>query len=479
MHDFRCGLALPIVAVLLGVLGGSQADAGEEPDLSVEFGRKRGNVENGTAYDKAFIKIGNYTKVILPDDAAVRHDGEQKTLQIYMKKTLSFGGHPPEPISIKQARRYMGCAVQTEKTALVVATYGEWHSIEGGARMRLLLVVPKEVEIEKRPRLSGEKSIGGDWNGIYLTKPVEVKEGYWYGPASPGAGWEAVPAVPDLERRALAVTDVDVKVLNLSDTQVTDIGVKDLAGLKNLQVLVLARTRVTDAGLKELANLKTLQALNLNGTNVTDAGLKQLAGLQSLQRLDLNYTNVTEAGVKELAGLTNLQWLDLSGTNVTDAGLKHLAGLQSLDRLDLNYTNVTDAGLKELAGLKNLSALRLTCTKVTDAGLKELAGMKSLSVLALRETRVTDAGAAEFLKARPKCYVQRVIICLTPDHTEQKHSSFGLADILNVAPGCPNRVLFEIPSLVHRGAAIRSCRTVLPSQDAVKCWRRKTANSGS
>ena len=44
---------------------------------------------------------------------------------------------------------------------------------------------------------------------------------------------------------------------------------------------------MTDAGLKELAGLKNLQTLDLGGTQVTDAGLKELAGLKSLQSLNL------------------------------------------------------------------------------------------------------------------------------------------------------------------------------------------------
>ena len=38
----------------------------------------------------------------------------------------------------------------------------------------------------------------------------------------------------------------------------------------------LSNTKVTDAGLKELAALKSLTDLNLSNTKVTDAGLKEL-----------------------------------------------------------------------------------------------------------------------------------------------------------------------------------------------------------
>ena len=56
-----------------------------------------------------------------------------------------------------------------------------------------------------------------------------------------------------------------------------------MAELKGLQSLDLSNTFVTDAGLKELARLMRLQTLNLSGTDVTDAGLKELAGLMLMR----------------------------------------------------------------------------------------------------------------------------------------------------------------------------------------------------
>ena len=41
-------------------------------------------------------------------------------------------------------------------------------------------------------------------------------------------------------------------------------------------------TQVTDAGLKEFGGLKNLASLNLGGMQVTDKGLKELAGLKNL-----------------------------------------------------------------------------------------------------------------------------------------------------------------------------------------------------
>jgi hypothetical protein len=71
---------------------------------------------------------------------------------------------------------------------------------------------------------------------------------------------------------------------------------------------------------------KPIVGVDLDRTQVTDAGLKMLAGLKQLQKLNLDHTRVTDTGLKELAGLKHLEVLVLSGTKVTDAGLKEWPG---------------------------------------------------------------------------------------------------------------------------------------------------------
>jgi hypothetical protein len=139
-------------------------------------------VENGSAFDRASLDVTPYRVLILPDDSEVREGAPEKTLQIFMCKTLAFGGHPPERMSVSGVRKNMGCAVKAEGDTLTVATFGEWDShIEGGTFMGLLFVVPEGVEVQ----LSGGHSAGREWHGAYLTKPKDAKGGYWYGPASP------------------------------------------------------------------------------------------------------------------------------------------------------------------------------------------------------------------------------------------------------------------------------------------------------
>jgi len=107
-----------------------------------------------------------------------------------------------------------------------------------------------------------------------------------------------------------------------------------------------------DVPLKALVRFKKLQSLNIgavrNVNKKTQIDLKDLAGMTNLQAIYLFYLPVTDAQLKHLAGLKNLQVLDLSSTNVTDAGLRELAGLKALRWLNASTAYVTAKGVAKL-----------------------------------------------------------------------------------------------------------------------------------
>ena len=111
----------------------------------------------------------------------------------------------------------------------------------------------------------------------------------------------------------------------------------------------MAGAKAGDAQLESLKPVvEQLFWLNLGGTAVTDAGLKQLSGLKNLRRLHLEKTAVGDDGMAALAGLGELRYLNLYSTKVTDKGLGAIAGLKKLENLYLWQTQVTDAGAAEL-----------------------------------------------------------------------------------------------------------------------------------
>jgi Leucine-rich repeat (LRR) protein len=92
---------------------------------------------------------------------------------------------------------------------------------------------------------------------------------------------------------------------------------------------------VTDAVLThvvQLADLRKWVCLDLSETAITDAGLKQLKEVTNLLELDLSHTQITDAGLMHVKGLPDLTRLSLRGTDVTDAGLEHLEALTPLGR---------------------------------------------------------------------------------------------------------------------------------------------------
>jgi len=100
--------------------------------------------------------------------------------------------------------------------------------------------------------------------------------------------------------------------------------------------------------LDHLRALTDLRHLQLSESQVTDAGLKNLTKLRKLELLWLYGTHITDAGLQSIEGLTDLFWLDLTGTQVTDLGLEHLKELKGLKWLELSRTQVTSQGIKEL-----------------------------------------------------------------------------------------------------------------------------------
>jgi len=84
-----------------------------------------------------------------------------------------------------------------------------------------------------------------------------------------------------------------------------------LAELQQLTSIDLGSCeQITDAGLKAVVKLKQLTTLGLRGTQITGVGIKELATLQKLTALNLAQCNrLTDKGLKEVAKLQQLTYL--------------------------------------------------------------------------------------------------------------------------------------------------------------------------
>jgi hypothetical protein len=159
--------------------------------------------------------------------------------------------------------------------------------------------------------------------------------------------------------------------LYLSNTGITDAGLRHLSGLPNLEDLKIGNidprhaspgaklplNTITDAGLIHLKSLKRLQGLDLGGLPVSDEGLDVLKDLPNLGGLYLERTKVRGPWFGRLKSLPGLAVVYLDGSTITDEGLSHLKGATNLQCLSLVEIPLTTRGLTSLTSLPKLNRL--------------------------------------------------------------------------------------------------------------------------
>lgn len=161
---------------------------------------------------------------------------------------------------------------------------------------------------------------------------------------------------------------VDLRVWSGTETDFT--AVRNLTGTTavNLQ----GRNWVTDRHLMILGYLTSLTWLDLSETGISDEGIKYLSKLGRLRTLNLCGTRVTDAGLGGLRSLRCLEHLDVSGTAVTDDGLSELSGIVSIRALLAHNTGITNAGLTSLSRYPQLRTFGCLGTRITTDGLSRL-----------------------------------------------------------------------------------------------------------
>jgi Leucine-rich repeat (LRR) protein len=221
----------------------------------------------------------------------------------------------------------------------------------------------------------------------------------------------------------------NLKTLRFTNNgKLTDAGMEQLAGLKNLEVFNFVGTAITGRAYAKFDGFTKLAKVSHRGSSIDDEGLKQLCDhLPNLESLSLAHAKFTDAGAPQLAKLTKLKSLELGTPHATPACLRNLVTLP-LENLQLGEGFDKPESLPNIRDFKTLTRLTLTnCAKTTDDDLRLLATMKRLESLELGNLPMTDERIAQlkpfaFLKTfrlvqRPKAYpddIQAKIKALLP-----------------------------------------------------------------
>jgi hypothetical protein len=156
----------------------------------------------------------------------------------------------------------------------------------------------------------------------------------------------------------------NLRVLQLNKTRITAAGIAHLMKLTALEVLDVSGTDA--ARLKGWPDLPALTNLDLSETDLGDEDLPQLARYPHLRLIYAKKTKLTGKTLDSLAKLERLGLLRLNDSPITDEGVRHLVKLTQLNHFELSGTQVTDACLPHLAGAK-AKYIQLGFTKVSEA----------------------------------------------------------------------------------------------------------------
>jgi Leucine-rich repeat (LRR) protein len=157
-----------------------------------------------------------------------------------------------------------------------------------------------------------------------------------------------------------------------------------------LQEVNFSCQKLSHETIAEIGDFPNLRILDLSLTNVTDAQLVILQKLPLLESLNLSQTAITSELGLWISHLTKLRYLLLSSTNVDDALISKINTLPNLKKLDLSDTQIGSLG-----GIENCPALEefwIPGTKINDHSIEYLLKIEHLKYLNATGTSMSAAG---------------------------------------------------------------------------------------
>ena len=190
----------------------------------------------------------------------------------------------------------------------------------------------------------------------------------------------------------------NLKTLRFTNNgKLTDAGMEQLAGLKNLETFSLVGTAITGRAYAKCKDWTHVTKVSHRGSSIDDEGLQQLCEhLPNLESISLAHAKFTDAGAVHLAKLTKLKGLELGTSKATPQTLQNIAKLP-LEYLQLGEGFDSPECIPLIKGLATLRRLTLTNARLlTDADLKLVACLTQLEQLELSKIDLPDERLALF-----------------------------------------------------------------------------------
>ena len=135
----------------------------------------------GSSFEAFTIRVpSGVRRIEIPEDTDWRVGSGNEVVGI-IKKNLGWAGHPADEKdgkTIYQEREILGVAARVRGRTLQIASFGEWHSFEGGCFNQFVLTVPPGVQVLEHPRPDNylaERMVKEGWL-IVPTRPSSQKD---------------------------------------------------------------------------------------------------------------------------------------------------------------------------------------------------------------------------------------------------------------------------------------------------------------
>lgn len=210
----------------------------------------------------------------------------------------------------------------------------------------------------------------------------------------------------------LLLSHPDLEELEIMQSNINDLTMSIVGRLKKLKVLTLNDSQVTDEGLAQLAGLEGLKHLNVSGCQIRGIGFRPPGGsraFQSLEELLLQRCPLDERGAKAIMTMKELKRLNISDLqNMQDIHFK--AMIRPLNNLELVRfnTNVVLTGqcLSAFTGSEAIQELDFSnCRQIDDSGLRHLTKCPNLRVIHIHNTACTTRGVLALREFLPNLEV--------------------------------------------------------------------------
>ena len=212
-----------------------------------------------------------------------------------------------------------------------------------------------------------------------------------------------------------------VLAIDLTEADIDDSDMKDIAQTPNLRQLSAKGASVTDAGVAHLRNatqlktlilydvpltceefpaIKNLDVLYLDGNRITSAGWQAIGQLPNLRTLSVRGATINADAVSKISKIASLETLTFSGCDIEANALAPIASHSGLTSLFLFGPRLPQTESIALKGPAQLRTLMISNTQINYDLIESLAGLQNLRQIDLRQTNIGDS-AVEVLASLP------------------------------------------------------------------------------